>query len=344
MPADTLAISMGDPAGIGPEIVVKTWRERKAGDPAFFAIGDPNVYARAFERLGARGAVTPIESASQAARIFPDNLPVLPVSVAIEEIPGSPNSANAAAIVGSIERGVALCLAGECAGLVTCPISKVVLYDAGFHHPGHTEFVAELTASASYEGPRGPVMMLAGPSLRVALASVHLPLQQAVATLSADKIIRVAEVVAAALRNDFGIASPRIALAGLNPHAGEGGALGREELEIINPAAAKLRARGLNVTDAKPADALFHEAARRGYDAVIAMYHDQGLIPLKTLHFWDGVNVTLGLPIVRTSPDHGVAFDIAGKGAARPESLIAALAMARDIAQRRTLGRTLVTA
>jgi 4-hydroxythreonine-4-phosphate dehydrogenase len=337
MPADALAVSMGDPAGIGPEIVVKTWRQRASGGPAFFAIGDPKVYARAFERLGARVSVASIDSASQATRIFVDHLPVLPVPVAVEEIPGSPNAANAAAIVSSIERGVALCLEGECAGIVTCPISKAVLYDAGFHHPGHTEFVGALTEATPHTGPRGPVMMLAGPSLRVALATVHVPLRQAVATLSAEKIIRVAEVVAAALRIDFGIASPRIALAGLNPHAGEGGALGHEEAEIINPAAAALRARGLDVTDAKPADALFHEAARRGYDAVIAMYHDQGLIPLKTLHFWDGVNVTLGLPIVRTSPDHGVAFDIAGKGSAHPESLIAALAMARDIARRRAL-------
>jgi 4-hydroxythreonine-4-phosphate dehydrogenase len=337
MPADALAVSMGDPAGIGPEIVVKAWRQREAGRPVFFAIGDPLVYERAFDRLRARATITPIDDPSQAAGVFGDSLPVLPIPIAVEESPGAPHPANAAAIISSIERAVALCLSGACAGMVTCPISKAGLYEAGFDHPGHTEFIASLTEHAPQEGPRGPVMMLAGPSLRVALASVHLPLKQAISRLSADSIMRVAEIVSAALRRDFGIARPRIALAGLNPHAGEGGALGREEIEIINPAAAALRARGIDVTDAQPADTLFHEEARRGYDAVIAMYHDQGLIPLKTLHFWDGVNVTLGLPIVRTSPDHGVAFDIAGVGRARPESLIAALVMARDIARRRAL-------
>lgn len=335
MPAQALAISMGDPAGIGPEIVVKAWRARQPHDMAFFVIGDPLVYARAFERLGLAAQVSRIADASCAAAIFADALPVLPLSLAVEETAGTPDPANAAAIIASIEQAVALSLSGECAGVATCPISKAVLYEAGFRHPGHTEFVAALSANTPQEGPRGPVMMLAGASLRVALATVHMPLEQAVKTLTADRIIHVAEVVDAALRKDFGIPAPRIALAGLNPHAGEGGALGREEVEIVNPAAAALRARGVNASDAQPADSLFHEEARRRYDAVIAMYHDQGLIPLKTLHFWDGVNVTLGLPLVRTSPDHGVAFDIAGKGRARAESLIAALGMARDISLRR---------
>lgn len=328
---------MGDPAGIGPEIVVKAWRARAAGAAPFFAVGDPHVFARVFERLGEPARVASIADPSEAQRIFNDSLPVIPVSLAVEEVCGAPNPANASAIVGSIERAVALSLAGACAGLVTCPISKAILYEAGFKHPGHTEFVASLTAHAPQQGPRGPVMMLAGPSLRVALATIHLSLQQAILKLSTPSIERVAEIVDAALRRDFGVARPRIALAGLNPHAGEGGALGREEIEIINPAAAALRARGLDITDAQPPDTLFHEEARRGYDAVIAMYHDQGLIPLKTLHFWDGVNVTLGLPVVRTSPDHGVAFDIAGKGRARHESLSAAIAMAREISRRRTL-------
>lgn len=337
MRTDALAVSMGDPAGIGPEIVVKAWERRTAQSPRFFAIGDPGVYARVFERLAVRANVAPIEHASQAADVFGERLPVLPVPLATQETVGRPDSANARAVVASIERGVELCAAGACAGLVTCPISKAALYDAGFSYPGHTEYVAALTAGLPHDGPRGPVMMLAGPTLRVALATIHAPLDKAIASLSTEDLVRIADIVDAALRRDFGVAAPRIALAGLNPHAGEAGALGRQEIEIINPAAAALRARGYAVTDAQPADTLFHAEARRGYDAVIAMYHDQGLIPLKTLHFWDGVNVTLGLPIVRTSPDHGTAFDIAGTGRANPESLIAALAMARDIARRRAM-------
>jgi 4-hydroxythreonine-4-phosphate dehydrogenase len=210
-----------------------------------------------------------------------------------------------------------------------------VLYDAGFTFPGHTEFVADLTKTAPAPNPRGPVMMLAGSSLRVSLVSIHLPLRGAIDTLNLEEIIRVGRVTDAALRRDFGISAPRIALAGINPHAGEAGSLGREEIEIINPAAARLREAGVNVTDAQAPDSLFHAEARARYDAVLAMYHDQGLIPLKTLHFWDGVNITLGLPIVRTSPDHGTGFDIAGKNKARADSMIAALAMARDFAARR---------
>lgn len=327
---------MGDPAGVGPEIVVKAWAERQAVSlPAFFAIGDPGVYERAFAQLGMAAAVTTIPSPIAAAGVFAQALPVLSVPLAVRETPGRPDSANAAAVIEAIRRGTALCLAGEAAALVTCPIAKAVLYEAGFAAPGHTEFIAELTAHAPMSGPRGPVMMLAGASLKVALATVHMPLKRAAETLNADDIVRVASVTDAALRQDFAVPHPRIALAGLNPHAGEGGALGREEIEIVNPAAAALRARGIAATDAQPPDTLFHEEARAGYDAVIAMYHDQGLIPLKTLHFWDAVNLTLGLPIVRTSPDHGTAFDIAGHGRARADSLIAALRMADQIAARR---------
>ncbi len=333
-----LAVSMGDPAGIGPEILVRAWLQRKAAKlPAFFAVGDQQVYASAFALLGAPVAIAPINDAREAAHYFSANLPVLTVPLAVEAVPGKPDPRNGAAVMSAIERGVALTLTGASGALVTCPIAKSILYEAGFKHPGHTEFVAALTAQTQYDGPRGPVMMLAGASLRVVLATVHLPLHQAVSKLSAQRIVEVGEVTHAALRNDFGIERPRIALAGLNPHAGEGGALGREEIEIINPAAAALRARGIDATDAQPPDTLFHEEARRGYDAVLAMYHDQGLIPVKTLHFWDAVNLTIGLPIVRTSPDHGVAFDIAGKGAAHPGSLIAAIRMAHDIAARRAL-------
>lgn len=329
---------MGDPAGIGPEITVKAWLARKEETlPAFFAIGDPQVYQRAFNMVGAPVSIAPISDARDAAHLFATSLPVLTVPLAVEAIPGKADARNGAVVVSAIERGVALTLIGASSALITCPIAKSVLYEAGFKHPGHTEFVAALTAPAPHDGPRGPVMMLAGASLRVVLATVHMPLHQAVAKLTTQRIIDVAEVTHAALRKDFGIARPRIALAGLNPHAGEGGALGREEIEIINPAATALRARGIDATDAQPPDTLFHEEARRGYDAVLAMYHDQGLIPLKTLHFWDAVNLTIGLPIVRTSPDHGVAFDIAGKGVAHADSLIAAMRMAHDISVRRAL-------
>jgi 4-hydroxythreonine-4-phosphate dehydrogenase len=327
---------MGDPAGVGPEIVVKAWAQRRPSAlPAFFALGDPGVYERAFAQLGMPPAVSVIRAPSAAAAVFSESLPVLSVPLAARETPGRPDSANAPPVIEAIRRGAAFCLAGEASALITCPIAKAVLYEAGFAAPGHTEFIAELTAHAPLAGPRGPVMMLAGGTLKVALATVHLSLKRAAETLNKDDIIRVATVTDAALRQDFGIARPRLALAGLNPHAGEAGALGREEIEIVNPAAAALRARGIAATDAQPPDTLFHEEARAGYDAVIAMYHDQGLIPLKTLHFWDAVNVTLGLPIVRTSPDHGTAFDIAGRGAARADSLVAALRMADQIATRR---------
>jgi 4-hydroxythreonine-4-phosphate dehydrogenase len=230
---------------------------------------------------------------------------------------------------------VALARDGAASGVVTLPIAKATLYAAGFPHPGHTEFVAALTADMTHAGPRGPVMMLATAGLRVALATIHTPLAQAPALLTQDRVEHTARVVLDALARDFGVARPRLALAALNPHAGEGGALGREEIEVIDPVAARLRAEGHEVSNARPADTLFHPEARARYDAVIAMYHDQGLIPIKTLDFWGAVNVTLGLPIVRTSPDHGAGFDIAGRNTANPASFVAALHMASDIAMRR---------
>jgi 4-hydroxythreonine-4-phosphate dehydrogenase len=326
---------MGDPAGIGPEIIVKAWLARTSNCPVFFAIGDPGVFARTFERLGLASAVSGIASPTEAGAAFAQTLPVIPVSLATPERLGQPDAANAQAIIEAIRLGTGLALAGRSAALVTAPIAKSVLYEAGFTFPGHTEFVADLTKAAPAPEPRGPVMMLAGSSLRVSLVSIHTPLRRAIDALAIDEIVRVARVTDAALRRDFAIGAPRITLAGINPHAGEAGSLGREEIEIINPAAARLREAGVNATDAQAPDSLFHAEARERYDAVIAMYHDQGLIPLKTLHFWDGVNITLGLPIVRTSPDHGTGFDIAGKNKARADSMIAALAMARDFAARR---------
>jgi 4-hydroxythreonine-4-phosphate dehydrogenase len=215
------------------------------------------------------------------------------------------------------------------------PIAKSVLHSADFGFPGHTEFIAHLTKDDPWPNARGPVMMLAGPSLKVALATIHSPLAHVPAALTRERVMHVIRVTGEALKRDFGISEPRMALCGLNPHAGEEGAIGREEIEVINPAAVMTRAEGWDVCDARSADALFHEAARQSYDAAIALYHDQGLIPIKTLHFWDAVNVTLGLPIVRTSPDHGTGFDIAGKGVARADSFRAALQLARDMAERR---------
>jgi 4-hydroxythreonine-4-phosphate dehydrogenase len=329
-----LAVSMGDPAGIGLELAAKVWAER--GDaPPFFLIGDPDALERAALRAGlAKPKLNVVEDVVKL-EARDDALTVLHAPLAMEETPGAPDPVNASATVAAIEAGVNAARNGAASALVTLPIAKEVLQRTGFGFPGHTEFVAHLTANDGYVGERGPVMMLAGPSLKVALATIHTPLAKVPAALTHERIVHVARVVGEALKRDFGVAEPRIALCGLNPHAGERGTIGLEEMEIIDPAAAALRAEGLNVADAKSADALFHDDARKTYDAVIALYHDQGLIPIKTLHFWDAVNVTLGLPIVRTSPDHGTGFDIAGKGLARADSFRAALKLAWEMAQRR---------
>ena len=312
-----IAVSLGDPAGIGPEIVVKAWARREAlALPDFYAIGDPNTLARAAKRLNANI----------------DGLPIEACPLAAPEAPGQPNPKNAAAIIGAIQRGAAAAQRGDAASLVTCPIAKSVLYQAGFAFPGHTEFIADLCGVPPADGP---LMMLAAGGLRVALVTIHEPLREAAAHITRGAILRAATILDRALTRDFAIARPRIAIAGLNPHAGEDGALGREEIEIINPAADELRRAGINATGALAPDTMFHAEARAHYDAALCMYHDQGLIPVKTLDFWGAVNVTLGLPIVRTSPDHGTAFDIAGSGGAREDSLVAALRMAADIAARR---------
>ena len=313
-----LAVSMGDPAGIGLELAARAW-EARAGLPQFFVLGDKGALTRA------------------AARISVDvsDCPVREIALGATETPGAPNTANAPATIDAIERGVAAVRAGEASALVTLPIAKHVLKGAGFGFPGHTEFVAHLTANDPWPHARGPVMLLAGPALKVALVTVHTPLAQVPTALTRDIIANTGRVLGEALKRDFGIAAPRIALCGLNPHAGEGGTIGREEIEIINPAAATLRAEGWVVSDATSADALFNSEARQRYDAAIALYHDQGLIPIKTLHFWDAANITLGLPIIRTSPDHGTGFDIAGKGVARPDSFFAAMRAAWEMAERR---------
>ena len=322
-----LIVSLGDPRGIGPEIVVKAWRALRESGPAFAVLGDLGVITAA-----AGGIAAPIATMADAGEAFAHALPVLDDRIG----PGERDLAVALAVIRWIERGTRLALSGEAAAIVTAPIAKAPLYAAGFRFPGHTEFLAELTVQMPLEGERGPVMMLAAKDLRVALVTIHTPLAQVPAQVTHESVVRTALVTHQALKRDFGLDRPRLALAGLNPHAGEGGSIGREEIEILGPAVAELRAMGVEITDPKPADTLFHEAARRTYDAAVCLYHDQALIPIKTLDFWGGVNLTLGLPVVRASPDHGTGFDIAGQGIARPDSLIAALRLAAEIAARRT--------
>lgn len=321
------ALSMGDPAGIGPEITVKAWEAlRASSDHIFAVIAPPAVFSDVPHRV--------ITDIKDAPVVFKDALPILEIDGQAATL-GQPSSDNAAATIYSIEQSVALCLDGQADGIVTNPIAKHVLYEAGFGFPGHTEFLGHLGQGHTSPYASGPVMMLTAQDLRVGLATVHMALKAAALQLSEDVILRTARVMLGALKIDFGIQNPRLALTGLNPHAGEDGNLGREEIEIINPAAQILRDEGYDVTNAQPADTLFHAEARQGYDAVLAMYHDQGLIPVKTLDFHGGVNITLGLPFVRTSPDHGTAFGIAGQSVARPDSLIAAIKKAREIANNR---------
>ncbi len=333
MKAKPLALSLGDPAGIGPEITVKAWRALSNSGPAFMVVGD-------FELLNAASvagasSLRRVTGAEEAAHVFSEALPVLDLPLQAPVVASHADPAYAPTVIRWIETAVGLALSGDVEAVVTAPIAKAPLYKAGFGFPGHTEFLAELTAAARYDGARGPVMMLVAGELRVSLATIHLPLREVPGALNIEGIVNTGLVTAQALRNDFGVEHPRLALAGLNPHAGEGGALGREEIEIIRPAARALRSLGVDCTDPKPADTLFHESARAAYDAVICMYHDQALIPVKMLDFWGGVNLTLGLPIVRASPDHGVGFDIAGRGLARADSLIAAIRLAHEIAARR---------
>ncbi|HZS83610.1 MAG TPA: 4-hydroxythreonine-4-phosphate dehydrogenase PdxA [Stellaceae bacterium] len=324
-----VALTMGEPAGIGGEIALQAWLRRDEGVPCFFAIDDADRLAALARGLGWTVPVRAIAAPEDAPEIFPKALPVLPLALPHQVVAGRPDAANAPAVIAAIDNAVALARAGRAAAVVTNPINKKCLYAAGFRHPGHTEYLAELAGGAV------PVMMLACPGLRVVPVTIHLPLKDAVASLSAEAIITAGRITAAGLRRDFGIERPVLAVAGLNPHAGEEGALGREEIEIIAPALARLRGECVAVEGPLPADTLFHAAARRRYDAVLCMYHDQALIPLKTIDFENGVNITLGLPFIRTSPDHGTAFGIAGKGIANPASLIAALRLAGEMAARR---------
>ena len=320
-----LALTMGDPAGIGLELALCAWRQGAALGAPFFLLADPE----AVERIGRRlGLATPIEITTpvRAAAVFAHALPVVPLDARADAEPGRPDPACAPAILESISRAVDYVRLGEARAVVTNPIAKKTLYDAGFRHPGHTEYLGEL--AAAWGAPATPVMMIWSPLLAVVPVTIHIPLARVAAALSRAKIEQTARIVDRDLRARFGVARPRIAVAGLNPHAGEGGAMGREEIEIIAPAIETLRAEGLAIVGPLPADTMFHARAREKYDVALTMYHDQGLIPAKTLAFDEGVNVTLGLPFVRTSPDHGTAFDIAGQGVADATSLVAALKLA----------------
>ena len=325
-----LALTMGEPAGIGGEIALQAWLRRREGVPPFYLIDDPDRVARLAEALGWDVPVARIDDPARVEATFATALPVVPIGGAPAATPGHPDPADQTLVLRAIETAVADVVAGRAAALVTNPINKDALYRAGFRHPGHTEYLAELAGSKE-----PAVMMLAGRDLRVVPVTIHLALRDAIATLSTAAIVHAGRVVDVALRRDFAIAAPIIAVAGLNPHAGEAGGLGREDIDIVAPAIAKLREAGIDARGPLAADTMFHAAARRGYDAALCMYHDQALIPIKTLDFDSAVNVTLGLPFIRTSPDHGTAFDIAGRGIARPDSLIAALWLAAEMAARR---------
>jgi len=320
-----IALTMGDPAGIGIELALAAWREGAALAAPFFLLADPEAVRRIDRQLGLS---TPIETTTpeQAGAAFAHALPVVPLAARADAKPGRPDPASAAAILESIERGVEAVRSGAARALVTNPIAKKPLYDAGFRHPGHTEYLGELAARGG--GPATPVMLIWSPLIAVVPVTIHIPLAEVALALTRGRIEAVARVVDRDLRARFKLERPRIAVAGLNPHAGEGGAIGREEIEIIAPAIEKLRGEGIEIFGPLAADTMFHAKARETYDVALTMYHDQGLIPAKTLAFDEGVNVTLGLPFVRTSPDHGTAFDIAGRGIADPTSLVAALKLA----------------
>ncbi|MBX4951546.1 4-hydroxythreonine-4-phosphate dehydrogenase PdxA [Rhizobium binae] len=329
-----LALSQGDPAGIGPDITLMAWlRRRELGLPPFFLIGDPDVLALRARQLNLAVPIREIDKADAAIGMFADALPVTSVPAGIEVVAGEPHAATAKGTIAAIEKAVSLVIGGEALAVVTNPIAKAVLYEAGFRFPGHTEFLADLAARAT-GGSVTPVMMLSGPKLRAIPVTIHIPLRDVPQALTEKLVMETCRIAHDDLRQRFGIDAPRLAVAGLNPHAGETGTIGREDEDIIRPAIERLRDEGIDAIGPLPADTMFHDEARARYDVAICMYHDQALIPAKALGFDDSVNVTLGLPFVRTSPDHGTAFGIAGKGLAREHSLVAALKLAAQ------LGRT----
>jgi 4-hydroxythreonine-4-phosphate dehydrogenase len=325
-----LALTLGEPAGIGPDISFAAWRRRaELNLPPFYLLGDPAFLARRARRMAPDVSIVAVDPATAAAA-FKTALPVVDIGVTVSAEPGQPDRSSAPAAIAAIGRAVADVNAGVAAAVITNPVAKNVLYRSGFAEPGHTEYLAKLAAEATGRTYQ-PVMMLWSPELAVVPVTIHLPLKDVVGALTTELVLTTGRIVARDLRERFGIARPRLAVAGLNPHAGEEGALGEEDLAVVAPAINLLRAEGIDARGPLPADTKFHEAARATYDVALAMYHDQALIPIKTLAFDHAVNVTLGLPFVRTSPDHGTAFDIAGTGQADPGSLIAALRLAARI-------------
>jgi 4-hydroxythreonine-4-phosphate dehydrogenase len=326
-----LALTLGEPAGIGPDVTLAAWRRRVELDlPAFYLVGDPQCLARRAERLGLDVAIETATPATAAAA-FSRALPVVALDLAATAEPGRPDDTSAPAAIASIDRADDDVIEGRAAAVVTNPVAKSVLYRAGFADPGHTEYLARLSFERT-GNPAWPVMMLWSPEVAVVPVTIHIPFKEVPQRLTRDLIFETGRVVARDLIERFGIAHPRLAVAGLNPHAGEDGTLGKEDAAIVKPAIERLIADGIDARGPLSADTMFHEAARRTYDAALCMYHDQALIPIKTLAFDHAVNVTLGLPFVRTSPDHGTAFDIAGTGKANPTSLVAALKLAARLA------------
>jgi 4-hydroxythreonine-4-phosphate dehydrogenase len=322
-----LALTLGEPAGIGPDLTLAVWQRRKdLGVPAFYVVGDADFLRRRAAALGLDVPVAPV-TPRQANEAFARALPVVPIEQMVTAAPGAPDASSAPAVIASIRRAVADVLAGRAAAVVTNPIAKSVLYRAGFPDPGHTEFLARLSEEATGKAVM-PVMMLWSPELAVVPVTIHIPLKDVFGQLTTRLIVETGRIVARDMAARFRIARPRLAVAGLNPHAGEDGTLGKEDAAVVAPAVAQLRAEGIDARGPLSADTLFHAQARAGYDAALCMYHDQALIPIKTLAFDHGVNVTLGLSFVRTSPDHGTAFDLAGSGKADPSSLVAALKLA----------------
>jgi 4-hydroxythreonine-4-phosphate dehydrogenase len=327
-----IALTQGDPAGIGPDISLVAWTKRgELGLSPFLFLGDPAVLRARAHSLGLN--ISFKESGpEQAAEDFSAHFPVLPISAGIDVVAGTPHKATAQGTIKAIETAVSFCFEGKTRAVVTNPIAKSVLYEAGFGFPGHTEFLAALSEKATGK-PVMPVMMLAGEKLRAVPVTIHIPLKSVATALTQELILKTCRIIHADMRHKFGLQSPRLAVAGLNPHAGEGGALGHEDEDVIAPALAQLRAEGIDAFGPLSADTMFHDDARRRYDVAVCMYHDQALIPVKALDFDESVNVTLGLPFIRTSPDHGTAFGIAGQGIARENSLIAALKLADQISR-----------
>ena len=323
---------MGDPAGIGGDITLMCWqRRRELGLKPFFVLDDPARLIALASHLGLDCPVEVIETTDATHEVFDKALPVMPLSMAVNTAPGKPDTGSGASVIESLDRAVDMALGDEVSAVVTNPIHKANLYQAGFKHPGHTEYLAARASAATGNTIR-PVMMLACAEIRVIPITIHTSLRQAIDDLNIDLIVETARICARDLQQKFGLSSPCLAFAGLNPHAGEDGNMGREEIDIIRPAIDILRAEGIDCQGPLSADTMFHAQARQTYDVALCMYHDQALIPIKTIDFDHGVNVTLGLPFIRTSPDHGTAFGIAGSGSASPNSLAAALMMASDMA------------